>query len=514
VIRALAPLVALAALAGCAAASGPAPTGVPAPVPVAAAAAAAAGGAAIPAIDSLFAAWDRPGSPGCALAVLQDGAVRYARGYGRANLDYDVPLTPRTAFYLASVSKQFTAAAVALAAEQGYLSLDDDVRRWFPELPDYGRTITVRHLVHHTSGLRDYLTLMQLAGMPFGNVWAPAEIVDLVARQRQLNFPPGDEFLYSNSGYFLMAQLVGRATGRSLRQFTTEEIFRPLGMHGTWFHDDAWIVVPERAVAYAPDRAAGGAGDDGTRRAGDHAPAGFRMTHLFQFDGVGSGGLYSTLQDLAIWDANLYANRIGGPDFLPTLHTRGILTTGDTLPYAFGLIHGEYRGLRTVEHGGSMMGFRTGFLRFPDQRTSVIALCNLATIDPAALGRRVADAVLGERMGPPPERRPGGAAPAAAAAAAAAAPAPLAAAALAAYAGRFTSDELRASYDVALRGDSLVVRRRGDPDTALVSAGDDVFRLAAATLRFVRGASGAVEAFELDAGRVRNIRFVRENGAR
>jgi CubicO group peptidase (beta-lactamase class C family) len=441
-------------------------------------------------IDAIFAEWDRPGSPGCAVAILHHGRTVLARGYGSANLDYDVPITPRTSFYLASVSKQFTAAAVALAAEQGHLSLDDDVRDWFPELPDYGAPIRVRDMIHHTSGLRDYLGLMSLAGMPYGNRWRDAEILALIARQRELNFQPRTEYLYSNSGYFLLSELVRRATGLSLRAYADRELFQPLGMRATWFHDDAGQVVRDRAVAYGP-------GPDG----------GFRITHLFNFDKVGSGGLYSSLEDLALWDANFYGSRIGGAGYVETLHNRGVLTSGDTLDYAFGLRVGDYRGLPTVDHGGSMMGFRTAFLRFPTERTSVITLCNLGTIDPMEQARRVAEVVLEGRLGAAPvaeaDTNDG------ADAAGSASPPRRATGPPADYAGRYVSEELLATYELTVADGVLAVTRPGGTVQELTPLGEDRFRLdGGATVAFVRDGT-QVTAFILDAGRVRNLRFHR-----
>ncbi len=443
-----------------------------------------------PRIDAIFAEWANPESPGCGLSVVEAGRPVYSRGYGSANLDYQAPITSQTVFYLASVSKQFTAAAVALAALQGYLSLDDDIRKWFPELPDYGATITVSDLVHHTSGLRDYLTLMSLAGMSYGDSWLDDEIVELIARQQGLNFEPGTEYLYSNSGYFLMSELVGRATGLSLREYTTREMFEPLGMHDTWFHDDATQIVRNRAVAY---------GRDGH---------GFRITHLFNFDKVGSGGLYSTLDDLARWDANFYDGRIGGPDFLRTMHTRGVLASGDTLRYAFGLNIGDYRDRPTVEHGGSMMGFRTSMLRFPEDRTTVIVLCNLGNINPGQLAQQVADVVLADRLGPAPEPR---GRPAAAPAADEPDTAPKPGSPLEAYAGSYHSPELAVSYQIQADENGLLLTRPRTDHVELVSLGDDTFRVRRGgwSIRFIRGDDEAITSFVLDAGRVRGIRFDR-----
>lgn len=442
-------------------------------------------------VDSLFAEWDRPGSPGCALGVVRDGRLAYARGYGSANLDHDVPITPSTVFYIASVSKQFTAASIALLAQQGRLSLDDDVRTYIPELPDYGATITIRHLIHHTSGLRDYLTLMPLAGMRLEDVHTDEEVLDLVTRQTALNFAPGERYLYSNTGYLLMAEIVRRVSGKSLREFADEHIFRPLGMVNTHFHDDRTMVVRNRAQAYARNR-------DGS----------FRLDVWSNFDKVGSGGLLASVEDLARWDLNAEHHRVGGPALRQQMLERGVLNNGDTLDYAFGLTIGEYRGLRTVGHGGSSMGFRAHHLRFPDERFAVICLCNLGSIDPAALARRVADIYLEDRFPEPPlatrasAPRPGGRS-------AGATSAEPAAAMLTELAGRYHSAELRVTYTFALEGDRLVVHRPNSAPATLESTGPDRFRAGGVTLRFERDASGRVTGFVLDAGRALGMRFQR-----
>ncbi|MGD2068684.1 MAG: serine hydrolase domain-containing protein, partial [Gemmatimonadota bacterium] len=217
--------------------------------------------------DSVFLDLDRTDSPGCAAGVVIDGVLAFADGWGSANLDHELPITPETVFYMGSVSKQFTAAAVALAARQGHLTLDDDVRRWFPELPDYGDTIRVRHLIHHTSGIRDYLTLLGFAGTYEGA--SDEQIIRLLARQRALNFPPGERELYSNSGYFLLSELIERATGMTLPEYARREFFVPLGMRNSHFHDDPNHIVRYRATGYAP------------------ADGGFRMNHAWAFSQVG-----------------------------------------------------------------------------------------------------------------------------------------------------------------------------------------------------------------------------------
>lgn len=437
-------------------------------------------------VDALFARWDRPGSPGCAVAVVKDGALVHRKGYGSANLDYEIPITPTSVFYAASVSKQFTAAVIALLAQQGRLSLDDDVRKYVPELPDYGKTVTIRHLIHHTSGLRDYLSLMGLAGMRTADVWSDQEVLDLIARQKGVNFVPGAEHLYNNTGYFLVSVIVPRVTGQSLRQFAQEQIFGPLGMRNTHFHDDRNQVVRNRAHSYAATEGGG-----------------YELDYWANFEKVGSGGLLTTVEDLALWDANFYSGSVGGPAFLETMHTRGVLSGGDTLEYAFGNEIGSYRGLKTVEHGGSSMGFRAHLLRFPEQRFSSILLCNVAGTEPAALARRIADVYLEGRFTepvPPPRSAP--AAPTGHAAAAAAAN-------RAEYAGVYHSDEVGLDYRVVAERGGLVLKRRAAADAPLVPTGPDTFRAGSLVLKFTRDAQGRPAGFVVDAGRTRNLRFTR-----
>ncbi len=241
-----------------------------------------------PRVDKLFAQWDKPGSPGCALAVIENGKTIYERGYGSANLECNIPITPESVFYVGSCSKQFTAMSIALLAHQGKLSLDDDIRKYVPEMPDYGSPITVRQLIHHTSGLRDYLSLLGIAGLDFGSYHKP-DVLELIARQKELNFKPGDQYLYSNSGYFLLAVIVERVSGKSFREFTQENIFKPLGMTHTHFHDDYTMLIKNRASGYFP-------ADQGAFR-----------NFISTFDCVGSGGLFTSVEDLYFWDQNFYA---------------------------------------------------------------------------------------------------------------------------------------------------------------------------------------------------------------
>ncbi len=335
------------------------------------------------AVDALFAEWDQPDSPGCAVAVIREGEIVYKNGYGMADLEHGVPITPTTVFYSGSVSKQFVAMSIALLAEQGKLSFDDDIRTYLPEIPEYDRTITIRHMIHHTSGLRDYLQLGFLAGRSYLDAMDEEEVIALIARQKELNFLPGEAYLYSNSGYFLLAEIVKRASGQTPREFAEAHILGPLGMKDSHFHDDNTMVVPHRADGYFKQ-------DDGWGL----------MTMRFAL--VGSGGLYTTVEDLYRWDQNFYQNTLGAgtQDLIETTLSRGLLAGGDTLSYAFAVDIGSYRGLKTISHGGALGGYRAHLMRFPDQQFSTALLCNFADATPGSLAAKLADLYLADVLAP------------------------------------------------------------------------------------------------------------------
>jgi CubicO group peptidase (beta-lactamase class C family) len=334
-----------------------------------------------PAVDAIFSAWSTDTSPGCALGVYGDGRMIYSRGYGMADLERRVPITPHTVFDIGSTSKQFAAASIVLLAQDGKLSLDDDVRRHIPELPQYERPITIRHLLHHTSGLRDYIGLLTMGGHSIDGVTTPQDALDAIVRQKQLNFAPGDEHLYSNSGYFLLSVIVERVARQSLREFARQRIFEPLQMRRTHYLGSYNDVVPDRALAYTP--VAGGMRHD--------------MSRWLQ---LGDGAVFTTVEDLLLWDNNFHDPKVGGTALLDALHQRGRLSNGDSISYALGLGHGHYRGARTVSHGGSWGVYRAELLRFPEQRFSVATLCNLGTINPTPLAQRVADVFLADVLQP------------------------------------------------------------------------------------------------------------------
>ena len=434
-------------------------------------------------IDKLFVRWDRDDSPGCALAVVKDGQIVYKKGYGMANLELDVPIGPDLVFYIGSVSKQFVAFCIALLAEQGKLSLDDDIRKHLPEMPDYGLPITVRHLVHHTGGIRDYLELEDIAGIPFGTYHEQAAL-NLIFRQKELNFSPGEENSYSNSGYFLLGVIVKRVSGKSLREFAYENIFKPLNMKNSRFHDDYTELIDKRATGYY-----------------DRGKAGYR-NFISTFDCVGSGGLFTSVEDLFLWDQNFYHHRVGRKDMIDLMHKQGVLNDGTKLDYAFGLVVGKYKGLRIVEHGGSLGGYRADLLRFPDQRFSVIILSNLSSFDPSRLARQVADIYLTDEFKEDqtmPTRKPG--------------EKPetidVPKEILLEYEGRFYSEEILAGFEIALREGRLYVRRGEEMGLSLRAVSKDKFRARSWTIQFIRDAQKQISGFRLSSGRVRNLLFER-----
>lgn len=335
-------------------------------------------------VDKVFAKWDRPDSPGCAVGVYQGGRTVYKHGYGMANLNDDVRITPATVFHVASMSKQFTAASIVLLAQQGKLSLDDDVHKYIPELPDFGEKITLKHLIFHTSGLRDQWELLELAGWRYSqDLITDDDVMSVITRQKDLNFKPGEKHVYCNTGYTLLGLIVKRVSGMSLREFTTKNIFEPLGMTHTHFRDDHEEVIKHDALGY--------------EQAGKGQP--FRMS-LTNFDTVGATSLHTTVEDLQLWDENFYHPRVGGEALIKQMLERGVLNSGEQISYAFGLEIGKYRGLPTVDHGGADAGYRSDLTRFPEQHFSTAVLCNSAETNPGALARQVADIVLAKNFPP------------------------------------------------------------------------------------------------------------------
>ena len=512
-------------------------------------------------LDSVFTQWTSTHGPGCTVGVELAG-TRTTRAYGMANLEYGVPLRPESVVESGSVAKQFTSAAMALLALQGRLSLDDDIRRHLPEVPDFGTPIRIRNLLQHTSGLRDQWGLLGLQGFPPGSeVHTLARILDLVQHQQRTNFTTGDEYLYSNTGYALAAIIIQRVSGKSLAEFSRDELFQPVGMTRTEWRADYRKVVPDRATAYSPT--SGGWMQD------------MPFTNVY-----GNGGLLTTVDDLLRWNEALTKGTIpGGAALVTLLETPGKLNDGSAIGYGLGLAVGTFRGLRAVTHGGATAGYRTYLARWPTRDLSVAVLCNAGSADAGGYANRIAirlldlpasepapgpvvaiDAKELERLagsyrdstgdqsvtfrvandgltvsnsGPPlllahlgrgrfwhavagefrferkGERwevvqyadawRHYRLEP----------PGEPAALALADYAGEYRSPELEVTYRIEAQGGNLALLSRPDDRLSFQPAYRDGFRRGGQTIRFIRDPRGRVTGFRVFAGRVRDLRFER-----
>ena len=527
------------------------------------------GGQAAPTarVDDVFKEFTAPGSPGCTAGVYQGNRIVHKGAYGMANLDHDVPLTPASIFHVASVSKQFTAMAILLLNADGKLTLDDDVRKFIPELPDFGERVTIRHLLHHTSGLRDQWDLLQFAGWRYSrDLITDTDVLQLLSKQKGLNFTPGQRHLYSNSGYTLLAIIASRASGKSFREFTTERIFKPLGMDHTHFRDTFNEIVKNQAYGYT--------------RASD----GFRLS-VTNFDTAGATSLMTTAEDLVKWHANFDTPVVGTPAAIATMLTRGVLNDGRKIDYAVGIAHGTYRGVPTVSHGGADAGYRSMFMRFPEQKFGVAVLCNLASANPGLLAQRIADVYLADSLKPvvtpQPDTSPEVQVSADQLAAVAGLywndpyaparrfevqqgrlrsltpPLPLkslgggrfvaltgppttvtfeivngratrvtiappgqpveevrraepftpTASALAEFAGAFHSDEIDLNYRLVVQEGSLRLERLKNPAVVLSPLVTDTFTAPYGVITFVRGQGGRITGFVLDGGRVWRMRF-------
>lgn len=322
-------------------------------------------------IDSVFARLNDPKGPGCSVGIARDNAPSILKAYGSASIEHAIPNTPATRFNAASMAKQFTAASIAILARENKLSLDDDIRRYIPQMPSYGHIITIRNLVDHTSGIRDQWDLLWLSGGHDDDATEDEDVLSLIFNQRALNFSPGSEFLYSNSGYTLLAAIVTKVSGMSLREFAQANIFTPLGMTSTSFVDDRFALQLGTASGYR------------------HARSSAWSPSPYEWDTYGAGGLFTTASDMLKWYAT-FADR----DRISGLLRRSTLSNGDSIPYAMGLDIGTYRRNRYAGHGGNDLGASAYGMRFLDRGLSVVVLCNARDIDAFGSARRAADIFL------------------------------------------------------------------------------------------------------------------------
>ena len=335
-------------------------------------------------VDALFKPWSGLDTPGAAVAIVKDGMVVYRKGFGSAQLEYGIPITPSTVFHVASVSKQFTAMTITMLEAEGKLSTADDVRKYLPDLPDFGTPITIDHFLHHISGMRDQWELLIMSGWPLENVITQEHILDILKHQRDLNFPPGKQYLYCNSGFTLLAEIAAKAGGKPFTELTQEKIFRPLGMTSTHFHLDPREIVRNRAYSYDGD-----------------AKTGFRQS-LLNYANVGATSLFTTVEDMANWLRNFDEKRVGGAAVIERLLAKGKLSDGTEIPYARGISWGEYRGLKTIGHGGADAGFRSAVTYFPGERFGVAVFSNLGSFGPGEIVLRIADIYLADKLAPAP----------------------------------------------------------------------------------------------------------------
>jgi CubicO group peptidase (beta-lactamase class C family) len=426
--------------------------------------------------------------PGVVVGIVSGGKLVYVGAHGFSDLEAAVPMTPRTRFNVMSLAKQFTAACIGLLVLDGKLSLDDDVRIYVPELPDYGAPIRIRHLVFHTSGLRDVSALWTLAGGSPENERGREAHLQLLFRQRRLNFTPGEAYLYSNSGYILLALVVERVSGIPFPEFARRNLFAPLAMNETSFAE----VEPEPGASQIPSY----------RR--DTSGNWLRMVGRDRR--TGASDLITTIPDLALWVANFDEQRVGGASLAALMETRGVLSNGDTIEYAFGNIVDRHEGFREILHSGGLLGIRCKISRFPERKLGLIYCGNGSPAHNedfyAIANILLLDAAIPETRSSTPPREPAGT------------PAGVSAS-MAAFSGRYASEELAADLVVETHSDGLLIRARDNVlARGIVISGDAVARashpeLGSIEFQFVRASSAQPARLVISTDRVRTLSFTR-----
>lgn len=332
-------------------------------------------------ISNLFKEWNTSTSPGCTIGIVRNDSLIYAKGYGMANLEYSIPNTPETIYHMASVSKQFTAFSILLLARQGKLKLDDDIRIYLPWFPDLKEKITILNLLNHTSGIRDQWQLLAISGTRLDDVITQEHIVKILSKQEGINFRPGTEYSYSNSGFTLLAEIVKVVSGQSLRKFTDSAIFKPLGMSSTHFHDDYTEMVKNRAYSY------------------DYIDSVHFANDILSYSTVGPSSLFTNINDMSKWVMNFYDHKVGDQGTIDVLTRKAKLKGGQELNYALGIGSSDYKGWKLYSHDGADAGYRTSLSVFPDLKMGFIVFSNLDDIDVGRLVSSMADLFIIERKG-------------------------------------------------------------------------------------------------------------------
>ncbi|MEM8895039.1 MAG: serine hydrolase domain-containing protein [Bacteroidota bacterium] len=329
-------------------------------------------------IDELFSTWGAEGHPGGAVGVMKNGETVYSKAFGLASLEYDVPNEPTTIFNTGSVSKQFTAMGIVVLHEQGLLSVDDDIRKHLPDMPDFGETITIRHMLHHTSGMRSLHAMLGLAGWRGDDSRTNDDLYRFMLNQRELNFKPGDEYLYCNTGFMLMSNIIENITGEAFPAWMKANVFDPLGISNTYVEDRYDRIVPNNAASYRPS-------DEGF----------FRAVEYWGY--VGSGNMHSTTADLLTWLQNFSTPKEGWASAFELLQTVDPFNDGTPNNYAFGVFVDEMYGYKRVQHGGSIGGFRAHVSTYPEEQLSIAILTNYATAGPGGKARAISGILLDDK---------------------------------------------------------------------------------------------------------------------
>ncbi|SFE97854.1 CubicO group peptidase, beta-lactamase class C family [Chitinophaga sp. CF118] len=449
-------------------------------------------------VDSLFASYNSH-TPGAAVAIVKDGKVVFQKGYGMADLDHDIPITPQTVFNIASVSKQFTAFAIYLLASEGRISLEDDIRKYITELPDYHTVIKVKHLLGHTSGLRDQAAIGSLAGNSSGDISTTEQILKLTVRQRNLNFTPGTAFGYCNTGYTLLAEIIHRVTGKSFAAYTEEKIFKPLGMTSTQFYDNHEKVVKNKAASY-------------------ELINGIYYHKPLNVSNPGPSNLLTTVEDLSKWVLNFENPVVGTPELIKAFNEASYLDNGrkvvlrisgdhDTIFHAKGQNLSNYKGVDMITHGGHAAAFRTFMGRFPSEHLAIIALSNDEYNERLNARWQIANFYIKDKL---KEEKP-------------LAPTPDQSIVkpiveypdnLKDYAGEYYSDELSTSYTFVVRGNALImthlrlkdIELKREDDNKFSGSGPETF---AFEMMFLKNEKHAVTGFTISNFGVKNLKFMK-----
>lgn len=439
-------------------------------------------------IDAVFADWSKPDVPGCSVGVYQDGRILFTKGYGAASLEHQVPNAANTVFDLGSTSKHVTASCIALLSVEGKLGLDDPIRKHVPELPAWGDRVTVRHLLHHVGGVRDYVSLILMSGRRIQDRTTDEDALAVLARQLNLCFEPGTKQQYSNSGYFLLSRVVLGASGRTLAAFARERFFEPLGMSATLYYDDCTRVVPHRATAY---------GKRGKRFAID----------MSDWEQTGDGAVQTNVEDMAKWVRNLETGDVGGKAWRDLMFTRADPVKAAEFQYGFGLMFGTHGGREHVRHGGAWGGFRAELSMVPAEEFAVVVLSNRADARTDRRADQVCEIVL------PPVAEAAAPSDANSARPQESAPADLgpepSEADLDSFAGSFRSEEANVTWDVSIEKKRVRVEGRGAPGELPRNGVDKFGSPDGLGLRFERDGEKRPMRFVLDLPGLEGVSFER-----